>query len=269
MIIGKIYPRELIRDTAGRELMRPSVIIGRNHQSVARQAAEDIANVIRNNPRAVLGLATGGTMEPVYAYLVRLIHEHKIDTSGLQFFNLDEYWRAPSAPYRHYMMQHFFTPIGARDDQINIPDGMAHDADEEVARYEQKIADVGGIDFQLLGVGGNGHIGFCEPGRCSLDGDTQLMELTLHTRQANAIYWNRDVNQVPRHAITMGLGTIQRAREILTIACGIKKAPVIGKFLRSRRVSSTLPISVLLRHPDMTLRLDYAAALHAGRYTNH
>jgi glucosamine-6-phosphate deaminase len=236
------------------------VLIYPSAQAAADQAADRIAEALRRNPRLVLGLATGSTMEPVYARLVSLHHHTGLDFSGCRTFNLDEYVGLPANhpnSYRYYMDHHLFRQINIEAARTHLPDGMAPDLAEECVRYEALITQYGGIDLQLLGIGQNGHLGFNEP-LSPLDSRTHVQLLSATTRAQNAPHFLPPA-QTPAYALTMGMGSILAARRCLLLATGAEKAPVIAEALEGSR-TNRIPASALQLHPHCTVILDQLAA---------
>jgi len=216
---------------------------------------------------AVLGLATGHTPIGIYRELIRMHREEGLDLSHVVTFNLDEYWpmdRDAIQGYWRWMHENFFNHVNIPPENIHIPDGRvpAEDIDDCCAAYEQAIADAGGIDLQILGLGRTGHIGFNEPGsaRGSL---TRRVTLDRVTRlDAASDFFGQE--NVPREAITMGLGTILAARSICILAFGEHKAPIVRRTVEGE-VTSQVAASFLQEHPDATLYLGPAAAAHLTR----
>ncbi len=195
------------------------VIIRANAEQVAELAARLIAARLRAKPDLVLGLATGRTMERVYDRLVATQRSEDMDFSRCRTFNLDEYIGIPAGDehsYRYYMNQHLFSRVNIDLANTHIPDGMAADLRAEAVRYELLIREAGGIDVQLLGIGETGHIGFNEP-LSALMSRTREKALTPTTRQQNAAMFGGDPDKVPKRAMTMGVGTILDARELLAL----------------------------------------------------
>ncbi len=217
--------------------------------------------MLRKKPHAVLGLPTGSTPIPMYKELVRLHIKEGLDFSHAIFLNLDEYIGLPkthSQSYYYYMQQYLFTQVNAKAKNIYIPSGIAKDIEKECAKYEDKIRQVGGIDLQVVGIGTNGHIGFCEPG-VSLSIATHKATLAQRTRKDNARFFKGDVSQVPTHAISMGLGTVRKAKKIILMANGQKKSQAIYKML-IEPITTHMPASALRLHNNVTILLDKAAA---------
>jgi len=240
------------------------VIIVRDAQEMGRVAADLIAEDMKRRAVYVLGLATGSTPIPLYKELIRRHREEGLDFSNVITFNLDEYvGLQPDHPesYRYFMDQNLFNHININKKLTFVPDGTITDM-EEIQRhcewYEGQIDDVGGIDFQVLGLGANGHIGFNEPGS-SLGSLTRIKTLTEQTRQDNARFFENDIDKVPRYAITMGIGTILKAKKVLLLATGSNKADAVAAALEGP-VTSMCPASVLQLHRFATFVIDEDAA---------
>jgi glucosamine-6-phosphate deaminase len=237
------------------------VIICPDPDAVATLAARLIATRLRAKPDLVLGLATGRTMERVYDRLVAEQHSAGLDFSGCRTFNLDEYIGIPpddEHAYRHTMNQRLFNRVGIALTNTHLPDGMAADLSLEAARYERLIQEAGGIDLQLLGIGEAGHIGFNEP-LSALMSRTREKALTPVTRQQNAAMFGGDPNRVPTRALTMGVGTILDAREILLLATGPAKAAILAKAVEGP-ITAMISASALQLHPNCKVVVDEAAA---------
>lgn len=222
--------------------------------------AELIARELVLNPRLVLGLATGRTMELVYAHLVRLHREQDLDFSQCRTFNLDEYVGLPAShpgSYHHYMAERLFRPVNLQREQVALPDGMARDLPAECRRYEDLIRTAGGIDLLLLGLGRTGHIGFNEP-PTPFDSRTHEARLLPLTRSQNADQFRGKPSAVPPTALTMGIGTILEARRCLLLVTGTKKAAILARVLEDP-VTPLVPGSALQRHPDCQVVVDEAA----------
>lgn len=216
-----------------------------------------MANRLQRKPHAVLGLATGRTMEQLYAQIVRMA----LSFSRCTTFNLDEYIGLSADDphsYRHYMQQHLFSGIDIDPGNTHVPHGDASDLKQAAADYEQKIRQAGGIDIQLLGIGEAGHIGFNEP-LSAIMSRTRDKCLTPMTRRQNAGMFGGDVSQVPRRALTMGVGTILEAREIILLATGAAKAAIIAKAVEGP-ITSMVSASALQLHPNCKVIIDHDAA---------
>ena len=236
------------------------VVIRPNAQSAATLVAKLIKRAIKKNPHCVLGLATGRTMESVYAVLQEMHKAGKIDFSLCQTFNLDEYVGIPpdnEHSYRHYMEEHLFSGIEIDTRNTHLPRGMAEDLDEECRRYEKKIKDVGGIDLQLLGIGRAGHIGFNEP-LSALRSRTRVKALTPVTRAQNATLFENP-EDVPRRAITMGVGTILKSKRCILLATGKEKAEIVAKAVEGP-ITGMISASALQLHPRCQVIVDEDAA---------
>jgi glucosamine-6-phosphate deaminase len=219
-----------------------------------------IAREIRENPRTVMGLASGKTMESVYARLAQMHREEGLDFSACRTFNLDEYVGLSANhanSYRHYMNHHLFSRVNIDLQNTHLPDGMAADLASECANYERLIAGHGGIDLQLLGIGRNGHLGFNEP-LSALRSRTRVTVLSRATRAQNAPLFPGP-DQVPQRAITMGVSTILDCRRCILLATGSEKAAIIAQAIEGP-ITSMISATALQLHPHCTLILDEAAA---------
>jgi glucosamine-6-phosphate deaminase len=233
----------------------------RDADAAGRALARDIARALAENPLLVLGLPAGQTPIPFYRALVRLHARGRADFSRAAAFNLDEFRGiAPADPhsYHAFMRRALFDAINLRRSRIHFLDGLAPDAAEECARYERAIARAGGIDVQIVGLGLNGHIGFNEPAR-ALVARTHLVRLQPPTRRTNASIFGGRLARVPREGLTMGMGTILRARRIVLVATGAHKAAAVDRLLNGR-VRTDFPASFLQLHPNVEVWLDRAAA---------
>ena len=238
----------------------------------SRAVAREIATLIRDRQaagsRTVLGLATGSTPVAVYDELIRLHREEGLSFQNVITFNLDEYWPMdPTAlqSYHRFMREHLFDHIDIPTEHIHIPDGQLARKDVAAAcsRYEELIQEAGGIDLQLLGIGRTGHIGFNEPGS-SLESRTRLITLDSVTRSDAASDFFGEWN-VPRQAITMGVGSILDARRVVLLAFGEHKAPIVRRAVEETP-SSHVSASALQQHPDAKFVLDRAAAAKLTRF---
>ncbi len=235
-------------------------IVCDTHEEIARLGADMIEEVMKSKKDAVLGLATGSTPVDMYAELIRRYKAGQLDFSPVRSVNLDEYY--PLAPdndqsYRYFMNHNLFDHVNIKKENTNVPDGLAEDPAAFCASYEQLIRDLGGIDIQVLGIGGNGHIAFNEPAE-ALDPLTHLTDLTSETIAANSRFFESEAD-VPRRALTMGMGTILNARKILLLATGAAKADAIAT-LMSGKLTTSCPASLLNLHADVTVICDRAAA---------
>ena len=237
-----------------------NIIVVKDYNEMSYQAAQLIAEQITNKRKSVLGLATGSTPECMYKELINLNQEDKVDFSEVITFNLDEYYGLPPEhpqSYYFFMWNNFFKHVNIKKENIHLLNGISENIDKECAQYEALIKKSGGIDLQVLGIGNNGHIGFNEPD-ISLNTKTHLVNLTAKTIRANSRFFNT-AQEVPKQAITMGIGTIMRARKIILLANGKRKARVIEKTINSP-ITTKVPATVLQLHNDVTIIVDQEAA---------
>ena len=232
------------------------IIVVKNYQEMSSCAAKYFAKVISDKPDCVLGLATGDTPIGMYDCLAEEYRQGKLDFSRVRAVNLDEYY--PITPdnnqsYRYFMNEKLFDRVNIRKDATMVPDGTAKDVESACRAYENAIDALGGIDIQVLGIGRNGHIGFNEPAK-ELIPFTHLTELTESTIEANARFFE-DETQVPRHALTMGIQSVFKARKIILLASGANKAEAVCAMLKGN-ISTNCPASLLCLHPDVTLICD-------------
>ena len=243
------------------------IIIVPTPGQAALLTARIIDRELRAKPELVLGLATGRTMERVYAYLSAFHRQEGLDFSRCHTFNLDEYLGIPAehpGSYRRYMEEQFFRHVNLVPANTHLPDGMAVDLKGECRRYEALIQEAGGIDLQLLGLGSDGHIGFNEP-LSSLMSRTRDKVLTVATREQNAAMFGGDPAQVPSRAITMGVGSILDARRCLLLVTGKAKAAILAKAMEGP-ITSMVTASALQLHPHCDVVVDEpAAAVCEGR----
>ncbi len=232
------------------------IIIRDTPESASTVAARIIAKQLRDKPAAIIGLATGSTPLPLYRALIRM----DLDWSKVTTFNLDEYIGLPREhpqTYHSFMWENFFRHTNIRLESVHIPDGNVSDIPRHCAEYEERIRAAGGIDIQVLGIGTDGHIGFNEP-TSSLASRTRIKTLTRQTRADNARFFGSE-DEVPKHVITMGIGTIMEARMNLLLAFGENKARAIAEAVEGP-VTSFNPASALQMHPVVKVCLDEPAA---------
>ncbi len=237
-----------------------NVITVKDYHQLSVQAAQLVADQIAQKKNTVLGLATGQTPVGMYQQLVQKFQQGEIDFSEVTTFNLDEYYGlSPEHPqsYHSFMWATFFRHINLRKENIHLLNGTTENITAECQRYEDLIAQKGGIDLQILGIGDNGHLGFNEPA-IGLNSKTHLVNLSEETIQANSKYFNT-IEEVPRQALTMGIGTIMKAEKIILLANGLKKAHVIARTIHGK-VSTEVPATVLQLHQDVTIIIDQKAA---------
>jgi len=250
------------------------IIVKENHQAMSLEAARAVASLLRRKPGAVLGLATGSTPLALYKELIRFHCEEQLDFSQSTTFNLDEYLGlAGSHPgsFQHYMKKNLLDHIRVPQGRIHMLSGLFSPEDTDAIsrhceEYEQAIAAAGAIDLQILGIGANGHIGFNEPGS-SLGSRTRLVALQKKTRLDNASFFGNDPDKVPRHAITMGIGTILETKSLLLLASGQSKAEIVKKALEGP-LTAMVPASALQLHRHAVIILDLEAASLLTRDTD-
>lgn len=236
------------------------VVILDNKEQVSQRAADLLCDVVGRSSAPVLGLATGGTPLGTYQELVARKQAGTVDFAHCTTFNLDEYVgisKEHEQSYRSFMHSNLFEPAGFTVAQCNLPNGEAEDLAEACHAYESAIERAGGIDIQVLGIGTDGHIAFNEPGS-SLASRTRVKGLTEQTRRDNARFFD-SLDEVPRLAITMGIGTILDAKEIVLLATGDGKAAAVRAFIEGP-ISAQVPASALQLHPRVTILLDKEAA---------
>ena len=237
------------------------VIILTTPEEVTDLGAQLVSQQVQQKPTSVLGLATGGTMEGVYQRLA----SYSLDFSGVSTFNLDEYVGLKAddpCSYASYMRQHLFSKVGLDPSKCHLLDGTVSDIAGHCRDYEQAILDAGGIDLQLLGIGGDGHIAFNEPGS-SLSSRTRLKTLTPDTRANNAPHFPQG-ETVPMHVLTMGVATIMEARHCVMLAYGTGKSASIATAVEGP-ITASCPASILQMHPRCTVVIDEAAASRLER----
>ena len=235
--------------------------------AVAKQIAVLIRDKQKKNQKCVLGLATGSTPKSLYAELVRMHKEEKLSFKNVITFNLDEYYPIDNKAlqsYNRFMRVNLFNHIDINPKNIHIPNGEVRKEDikSHCREYEKMIEDAGGIDLQILGIGQNGHIGFNEPGS-GFHSKTRLINLDNSTRIANS-YEFANISEVPRLAITMGIGTILKAKRIVLMAWGEIKAQVIKKSVEEE-ITEHVPASLLQNHDNVTFVVDESAASELTR----
>jgi glucosamine-6-phosphate deaminase len=245
------------------------VIVKDNYDEMSKLAARLIADVVRQKPRCVLGLATGSTPLGTYQELIRLHKEEGLDFSQVVTFNLDEYIGLPpehDQSYHYFMHENLFDHINIPPSNIHLPPGMEEDIVAACERYEQMIRDAGGIDIQLLGIGANGHIAFNEPGS-SLGSRTRIKTLDQKTIEDNSRFFDR-IEDVPRYAVTMGIGTIMDSRFLLLLANKANKAHAISITVEGP-VTALVPATIVQLHPHATIIVDQEAAAELKRTYEH
>lgn len=224
-----------------------------SYEEMSGIAADIFKENLKQNPEIVLGLATGGSAEGFYKKLVEAYKAKEISFENARSFNLDEYVGINpenKASYHYYMDQQLFNHVDMKRENIHVPKGDTADLQAAAAQYDAMIKAAGGIDIQLLGIGVNGHIGFNEPGT-PFTLETNVIELAQSTREANKIYFD-SIDDMPTHAITMGIQTIMNAKKVVLLISGASKQEAINR-LRSGEVTEDFPASALNNHQDVTV----------------
>jgi len=234
------------------------VLLFENREELGKAAAKLIGQLVRKNPKLVIGLITGETPLTCYRELVRMHREEGLDFSQVVTFALDEYLGLP--PFhpltcRSQLTEALLKHLNAKQENLHFLDCGSPDLDRACEDYEREIREAGGIDLQLLGIGTNGHLGLNEPGS-PFDSRTRVVELSEETKRYLSRYFG---SQVPQRGMTMGLGTIMEARRILLLAHGSAKAEIVAKALKGP-ITERVPASILQRHPACTVMLDKEAA---------
>lgn len=235
------------------------VLVAKDYYDMSKIAAVIVKKCIQNKPTSVLGLPTGRTPEGMYECLVNMYKRGALDFSQVTTFNLDEYRGiSPEHPnsYHYYMKHIFFNHINISMQNTHLPNGQAADIVQECQDYEGKIQKAGGMDLLVLGLGNNGHIGFNEPSE-SLNLHTHLTLLTEDTLRANAALFH-SMDEVPKEAITMGMGTIMKANKILLLVSGTEKKDIFKKMI-TRKITTQIPASLLQLHKDVLVIADEAS----------
>lgn len=236
-----------------------NVIVVENYQQIGQLGAQIIAGVIKNNPNAVLGLATGTSPIGIYQNLVEMCQKGEISFANVKTVNLDEYVGLDGThpqSYRYFMNDNLFNHVDIDKANTFVPNGVAENLQEECTRYTTLVNNLV-QDIQLLGIGSNGHIAFNEPGT-PFDSTTHVVNLTENTIKDNSRLFE-DISQVPTKALTMGIANIMNAKRILIVANGKNKAQAVYDMVKGQ-VNTTCPASVLQKHPDVTVIVDKDAA---------
>lgn len=235
------------------------IIVCDNYQEMSQVAAGMVADIMKSTPSPVLGLATGSTPVGLYQHLIAMHDAGELDFSKVTTVNLDEYY--PISPdnnqsYRYFMNANLFDHVNIDKSRTFVPNGMAEDPHEACREYENLLVSVGAPDVQILGIGQNGHIGFNEPAD-ALQVPTHVTGLTESTIQANARFFD-SIEDVPTQALTMGIGSILRAKQIIILASGKSKADAVAK-LMAGTLDTSCPASMLNLHDNVTLICDTEA----------
>ncbi len=232
------------------------LLVVKNYEEMSEVAAEIFRDVVNEKPNAILGLATGSTPIGLYKKLIEMNKNGEIDFSNVKTVNLDEYvglGEEDTQSYRHFMNENIFNNININKDNTFVPNGLAKDLNEEAKNYDKKIEELGGIDIQILGIGGNGHIAFNEPNDF-LIGGTHVTNLAQSTIEANSRFFDSK-DEVPTRALSMGIGQIMKSKKILLLAKGKDKAEAVKKLLNGN-ITTYNPASVLQMHNDVTVIID-------------
>src|SRR5699024_11188201 len=241
-----------------RESMK--IIKVKDYQEMSRLASEQVIDKINNTEEPVLGLATGSTHEGLYQNLIDANHNNLVSLKNVTTCNLDEYIGLASDDpnsYNYFMNEKLFKHIDIEPSNTHLPNGKATDIEQECQDYEDLIKKTGIVNLQILGLGVNGHIAFNEPGT-SFSSRTQKTELVEETIEANARFFDRK-EDVPTHAITMGIESIMESEEIILLASGKNKAKAIKQLVEGE-VTEDFPASILQKHPHATIIVDQDAA---------
>jgi glucosamine-6-phosphate deaminase len=236
------------------------VYIKENFDEMSKEGARIVAELVRRKPNCVLGFATGGTPLGMYKELIRMHKNEGLDFSKVTTFNLDEYVGLPpehDQSYHYFMWENLFKHINVDSRFVHIPMGMAQNIGTFCEWYEAQMEKAGGIDLQILGIGANGHIAFNEPGS-SLGSRTRIKTLTGTTREANARFF-KNPDEVPKYAITMGVGTIMDAKQLLLLASGEGKAEAIATTCEGP-ITAKCPATIVQMHRYAFVIVDKAAA---------
>jgi glucosamine-6-phosphate deaminase len=237
------------------------VVISTAPDETGKLAADAISELLRRQPDAVLGVATGSSPLIIYDELGRRVAQGSLSLARAHAFMLDEYVGLPAdhpQRYRNVIREQFIDKVDIDPKQVYGPDGLADDLAGACEAYERAIADTGGIDLQILGIGTDGHIAFNEPGS-SLASRTRIKTLTSQTRRDNARFFGGDMDAVPQHCLTQGIGTILEARHLVLVASGRRKAEAVHQLVEGP-ISAMWPATALQLHPHVTVLLDTAAA---------
>ena len=236
------------------------LIVKENYEELSKEAARIIANQIREKKDSVLGLATGSTPIGTYKELIRMHNEENLSFENITTFNLDEYIGLDEnheSSYVYFMKENLFKWIDLKKDNAFVPNGRAKNLIEYGMEYDKMILDKGGIDLQVLGIGSNGHIAFNEPSE-SLSLWTTVVELTDQTIKDNSRFFD-DIKSVPTKAITMGIGSIMKAKKIILLVNGENKADILAKIINKDSINANIPASILFLHQDFTIICDKKA----------
>ncbi len=236
------------------------LIVKENYEDLSMEAAKIIESQVRQKSNSVLGLATGSTPLGTYRELVRMHKEEGLSFKDVTSFNLDEYIGLDEnheSSYVYFMKENLFKWIDLKPENAFVPNGRAKNLIEYGKEYDQMILDRGGIDLQVLGIGSNGHIAFNEPAE-SLSLWTTVVELTDQTIKDNSRFFE-DIKDVPTKAITMGIGSIMKAKKIILLVNGKNKAEILATIINKSSINTRVPASILFLHRDFTIICDKEA----------
>ncbi|WP_103981419.1 glucosamine-6-phosphate deaminase [Helcococcus massiliensis] len=236
------------------------IIVSKNYDELSKKAASFVIDLIKEKPDSVLGLATGGTPEGMYAELVKAYEAGKISFKDVRTYNLDEYIGLDGnheQSYRHFMNKQLFDHVDIDKNNTYVPNGKAEDLEAECENYEKILKDLSYADIQILGIGTNGHIGFNEPAE-ELILPTHVEPLVEATIEANSRYFDSK-DEVPKEAISMGIGSILKAKHIILLASGPSKNEIM-KYFNNDKISTNIPASLIKLHPNVTIIMDEEAA---------
>jgi len=231
----------------------------KDYDELSLEGTKIVGEFIKNNPQATLGLATGSSPIGLYQNLIKMFQNKEISFKEIKTYNLDEYCGLPKShpeSYYSFMYRNLFSHVDIKDENVHIPSSEGEDMQKNCDDYNRLLHQTT-IDLQLLGIGGNGHIGFNEPGT-PFDRETFLVKLAERTRQDNKMFFKEN-EEVPRYAITMGIKNIMEAKKIVMLISGKSKAEAVKRLL-SGEITTDFPASILHKHPDVTVIIDEPAA---------
>lgn len=239
--------------------MNMKIIRVKDYDELSLEGTKIVGEFIKNNPQATLGLATGSSPIGLYQNLIKMFQNKEISFKEIKTYNLDEYCGLPKShpeSYYSFMYRNLFSHVDIKDENVHIPSSEGEDMQKNCDDYNRLLHQTT-IDLQLLGIGGNGHIGFNEPGT-PFDRETFLVKLAERTRQDNKMFFKED-EEVPHYAITMGIKNIMEAKKIVMLISGKSKAEAVKRLL-SGEITTDFPASILHKHPDVTVIIDEPAA---------
>lgn len=234
------------------------IIVVKDYEQMSELGAQIIKDQILVNSGCTLGLATGSSPIGTYKNLIKAYNEKEISFKNVKTYNLDEYCgisRSHPQSYYYFMHDNLFNHVDINEENVHIPAVSNDNLDKDCKVYNDMLNEAT-IDLQLLGIGGNGHIGFNEPGT-SFKQETFIVKLAEKTRQDNKRFFN-SIDEVPTHAITMGINNIMKAKKILMLISGASKADTVVRLL-SEEIDEDFPASILHKHPDVTVIIDQDA----------